>query len=404
MDPKHIKALFDARNRAVEEMRALDSEFGDKPFDGEAETKYRKLNEDIDGLDERIQNGLADAERSAKADEARARFEDIARPEHEGRKSDEARNDDVEALRAMARGERRSVEFLPTPDEARALATGGGSGEGNLIETSLYSSVHEHLIEVSSLMRNAAQVIRTSGGNPIDFPRTSAFSQATIVGEAQPISESDPAWDKVTLGAYKYAFMVKLSSEMLDDQTFDLIGFLARQGGRALGTGMGAHFISGDGSGKPRGVSNATAGKVLAGQAVTADELLDVYHSVIEPYRGGAVWGLNDSTVLAVRKLKDANDQYIWQPGLQAGQPDRLLGKPVFTDPAFGELDDGLSTTVGAFGDLSGYLVRMAGALRIERSDDFAFDTDQVTFRFLQRADGDIVDTEGIRTIETAAA
>jgi HK97 family phage major capsid protein len=100
-----------------------------------------------------------------------------------------------------------------------------------------------------------------------------------------------------------------------------------------------------------------------------------------------------DSSIANARKLKDTTGQYIWQPGLQAGVPDTILGKPVLTEPNVAAV--GLSNKSVIFGDMSQYFVRLAGGIRFERSDDYAFNTDLVTFRALMRADGALVDLTG---------
>ena len=128
--------------------------------------------------------------------------------------------------------------------------------------------------------------------------------------------------------------------------------------------------------------------------AFTADNLIDLYYSVIAPYRNSrsAGWLAKDSTLATARKLKDTTNQYLWAPGL-AGAGDTILGKPVITDPNVAAV--ALSAKSLAFGDLSAYYVRLAGGIRFERSDDFAFQSDLVTFRCIVRGDGILVDQSG---------
>ena len=116
-------------------------------------------------------------------------------------------------------------------------------------------------------------------------------------------------------------------------------------------------------------------------------------------YRPFASWIMNDATVQHIRKKKDSDGNYIWRPGLVAGAPDTLFGAPVFDDTNMATLATGNATVV--YGDLSGYYVRYAGPIRVERTD-FAFANDLVSFRFLWRADGDIVDTVGMRKLVQA--
>ena len=130
--------------------------------------------------------------------------------------------------------------------------------------------------------------------------------------------------------------MIKVSEELLNDSVFDLESYIAKEFARRIGAKEEEAFFTGDGSGKPLGVLAATGGAetgvtAASSTAITADELMDLFYSLKSPYRKKAVWVLNDSTIKAVRKLKDSTGQYLWQPSLMAGMPDTLLGRPVKT-------------------------------------------------------------------------
>jgi HK97 family phage major capsid protein len=248
-------------------------------------------------------------------------------------------------------------------------------------------------------MQAGATVLNTNSGESIQVPKTTSHSTAGIVTEGGTISASDPAFGQITLGAYKYGTLIQVSRELLEDTGVDLEGYLAMQAGRALGNAFGAHAITGTGTSQPRGVvTDATLG-VTGGAGVvgafTSDNLIDLFYSVIAPYRasGSAKWIMRDSTVAVARKLKDTTGQYIWQPGLTADAPDTILGKQVLTDPNVAAT--ALSAKSVLFGDFSQFFIRLAGGVRFERSDDFAFNTDLVTFRALLRADSALVDLTG---------
>jgi len=202
--------------------------------------------------------------------------------------------------------------------------------------------------------------------------------------------------------------LLQASSELLSDTGVDLEGYLAMQAGRALGNAFGVHAITGDGSSKPTGiVTSASTGKTggtgVAG-AFTADDLIDLYYSVIAPYRNSTScgWMMRDASLGAARKLKDSTGQYLWQPSIQVGAPDTLLGKPVHTDPNVAAIGTTAKSVV--FGDFSAYFVRMAGGVRFERSDDYAFNSDLTTFRAIIRADGLTVDQTGALKVFAGAA
>lgn len=407
MNPTQIKGLFEERNRLVAEARAVydTAETEKRSLTAEETAADEKRGEAIADLDRRIQAGLDQVERDRLADEHRSRYADLVGT------ADlpvaEAARAEAEALRQIARGERRSYDFHPHADEVRDLVKGTASAGGNLVPTTLYGSLFETFREVSSVVENGATVLRTASGETISLPKVTAYSAASIVAEAAAIPESDPAVSLVSLGAYKYAFLVQVSSELVQDSQFDLTGFLSRQGGVSLGHAVNVHFLTGTGSGQPEGVVTAApvgvTGATAGGTAISPDELMALYHSIPSAFRANASWIMDDTTALHVRQKKDSTGQYLWQPGLTLGQPDTLLGRPVITDPNIVDLG-GVNRKVAVFSDLRGYYARFAGPVRIERSDDFAFANDLVTFRFIVRADGKLVDSTATRALQTAAA
>lgn len=177
----------------------------------------------------------------------------------------------------------------------------------------------------------------------------------------------------------------------------DLTGYLAEAGGRALANGAGAHFITGTGTAQPNGVVNGSTlgitGATAVSGAFTADNLIDLFFSVIGPYRTNGSWLMSDIGMRDTRKLKDGNNQYLWAPGLTAGEQSTILGRPVVTDTNVA--DPALSAKSVVFGDLSKYMIRDVRGVRVERSVDFAFQNDLITWRFLFRTDGDLIDTTG---------
>jgi HK97 family phage major capsid protein len=157
--------------------------------------------------------------------------------------------------------------------------------------------------------------------------------------------------------------------------------------------------MTGTGTNQPRGIVTdatlgVTGGTGVAG-AASADNLIDLFYSVIAPYRTSPAtkWIMRDSSVATIRKLKYTTGEYVWQPALTAGAPDTIMGKQVLTDPNIAAT--ALAAKSILFGDMSQFFVRFAGGVRFERSDDYAFNTDLVTFRALLRADSALVDLTG---------
>ena len=390
-----VAAAFEEHRNATEQLKSVYDAADGRELTAEERQLEERLNTAIDGSLDSARAGLAFLQRAAEADEARAQFAGY-KPAGDSGEHRSTADVEREELRQLIAGERRSVEF-------RDLNVGTAADGGNTVPTSMYSQVHEFLRASSSVMTAGAFAINTTSGEAIQIPRVSAYSTAAIVAEAGSIGVSDPAFGQVTLNAYKYGFLVEVSTELLADSTFDVAGFLARQGGQALGRGINAHFLTGSGSSQPNGVDNCTLNKDAAAvAAITVDELIDLQELLVDGYQAQASWIMKQSTRAIIRKLKDSNGQYLWQPAITAGAPSTILGRPAFTDDAMAAATAGNVSVI--YGDLSGYYARFAGPVRVERSDDFKFQNDQAVFRFLQRADGDIVDTAAIAKLTQAAS
>lgn len=410
-----IKKLQEERLTLWEAQKAaLDtaSEAGRTHLDGEDEKAYDQRNARIDEIDGRVKELVESQKRAKDAEDAFAALVATAPAGRGGAKPDgDPGTPDVnEQLRKFFTGEAgRSFEirggagerapFRKSAMEARVLS-GLSAGAGlNTVPTSFYNQLVAHLIEVSGVMMAGPTVLNTNSGEPLQIPKTTSHSTAALIAEAGTIGASDPVFGQVTLNSYKYGLLLQMSSELVTDTGVDLQGYVSMQAGRAVGNALGAHLVTGTNSSQPGGVvTGATLGVTgatsVAG-AFTADNLIDLQYSVIAPYRNSPScgWLLRDASLGAIRKLKDSQGQYLWVPSIQVGVPDTLLGKPVHTDPNVAAV--GLSAKSVVFGDFSQYFVRMVNGLRFERSDDYAFNTDLITYRCLLRADGDLVDTTG---------
>lgn len=372
----------------------------------EEEQTYQRLNADLDAIDARAKDMAEAEQRTRDADEAFRSLLDKP-PAPEVRQTEKG---EVDRVRAWLTGQSGSRSFDVRPDstvplDARALSKLTAAAGGNTVPISFYNRLVQHMIENSGVLAAGPTVLRTATGEQMQIPKTTAHSaSASIVAEAGTLAANDPTFGQVSLDAYKYGFLLQVSHELANDTAVDLLGYLSAQAGRALGNGFGAHLVTGTGSSQPNGVLTAsTLGKTGATGAVgaaTGDELIDLFYSVIAPYRNSSAcsWLMRDSTVASIRKLKDnsggaGQGNYLWQPGLQAGTPDSILGKPLLTDPNMPAV--ALSAKSILFGDFSTYFVRQVESLRFERSDDFAFNTDLITYRAILRGDGDQVDTTG---------
>ena len=386
-----IKELHEKRNALVAEQRSFVENTPDADWNEEADATFQRMSAEIAAVEKRKADLEAMVQRDADITAAQAPALDAPAPA--------AENSDTAQIRSLLRGEQRSITLSGGPAVKRDLSGGTTGAGGATVPISFYDQLVDHMIEVAAVMNAGATVLRTTSGEKIQVPVTTAHSSGALVAAGAPISESDPVFAQRDLDAFKYGVMVQVQRELIEDTAVDLLGYLAMQAGRAVGNAFGAHLATGTGSSQPAGIiTDATVGVTGATGvtgAFTADNLIDLYYSVIAPYRMSpqAAWLMDDTTVAAVRKLKDANDQYLWVAGLSADQPDMLLGKPIITDPNIATPAVGAKSVL--FGDISRYMVRMVNDVRFERSDEFAFGNDLVSFRCLVRGDGVLADQTG---------
>jgi HK97 family phage major capsid protein len=195
---------------------------------------------------------------------------------------------------------------------------------------------------------------------------------------------------------------------MVEDSGVDILGFLAQQTGNALGFAVNGALTTGTGTLEPTGIVTAAGSGITGGTAVTggftADNLIDLVYSVDTAGRTlpGTGFQMNSKSIAAVRKLKDTAGQYIFQPSLSADARDLLLGYPIFENPAMANPALGAKSVI--FGHLPSYFVRQVGGLRLDRSDDYAFQNDLITFRATMRIDGNLIQTSHVKSFIGNAA
>jgi HK97 family phage major capsid protein len=230
-------------------------------------------------------------------------------------------------------------------------------------------------------------VIRTSSGTT-DIPTVASRGAAAWDAESAAYEESDDVFGQVTLAARKMTRIIKVTDELLADSQFPLPAYLAGSFGKSFGDLEETAFVAGTGTTQPDGiVPGSTVGVVAAGQAaITADELFDLYHSPISGYRKNGTFMTADLTVKAVRKLKDGNGQYLWEPGLKVSQPSTLLGRPLLTAADMPAMTTGLRSVI--FGDFSYYWIADRGVPVFKRLDELYAASGQVGFAGSRRVDG----------------
>ena len=284
-------------------------------------------------------------------------------------------------------------------DVENALQVGTDSEGGYLVPDEFEHTLVEAL-EEENFFRGIATVIQTSSGDR-KIPVVATKGTASWIDEEGAYPESDDSFGQVSIGAYKVATMLKVSDELLNDSVFDLEAYISKEFGRRIGTKEEEAFFTGDGKGKPTGIFNAAGGAsdgvTTAAANITFDDVMDLFYAVKSPYRKKAVWVLNDTTVKALRKLKDNNGNYIWQPSVQAGQPDMILNRPYHTSAYVPEVAAGAK--VMAFGDFSYYWIADRQGRSFKRLNELFAANGQVGFLASQRVDGKLILSEAVKTM-----
>ena len=255
-------------------------------------------------------------------------------------------------------------------------------------------------LDEANVVRSLAKVITTGAERKI--PVAATHSTAAWTAENGAYTPSQPSFDQKTIDAYKLTDLVTVSIELLQDSMFDLESYIAAEFARAFGIAEEEAFCVGSGSGQPTGIFTANGGEckitAAANNAVTADELFSLVYALKSPYRRNAKWLMNDSTIAAIRKLKDGNGVYLWQPSLQAGEPDKLLGYELHTSPyAPAMASDALAI---AFGDFKNYWIADRSGRTVQRLNELYSTNGQVGFVATERVDGKVILPEGIQLLK----
>ena len=293
----------------------------------------------------------------------------------------------------------------PMPQVVNALQVGTDS-EGGYLVPDEYERTLVEALEEENIFRQLAKVIQTSSGDR-KIPVVATKGTASWIDEEGAFTESDDSFSQVSIGAYKLGTMIKVSEELLNDSVFDLESYISREFARRIGAKEEEAFFTGDGTGKPLGILATTGGAetgitAASATAITADELIDLFYSLKTPYRRNAVWLLNDSTIKAVRKLKDGSGQYLWQPSLTVGTPDTLLGKPVRTSAYMPAIAASAKTI--AFGDFSYYWIADRQGRSFKRLNELYAANGQVGFLASQRVDGKMILPEAVKVLVQKAS
>jgi HK97 family phage major capsid protein len=363
-----IKSQMDARNNLIAQAReVLDiAEAEKRGLSAEENQKIARIEADIDSADTAINTARSLAEREARASEAAASFAP-SMPAKE--------NSDADILRSIASGEMRGFEF---GREARTLVP-----SANTVGQSFFDQVFE-IAQLVGPMLTVSEVLNTQSGENLVIPTVTATSSAGSVAAGSAISESNPTFSSITLGAEKYGALVQVAQELVTDAGFNISSYIAQQLGTSLGLQANSVLTT---------KLSAAAGSVVTGGtgvagAASYENLIDLVYGIADGARvlPGLGFQMSKSGIAAARKLKDGAGNYIWTNSAVPGQPATLLGYPVYENPNVAAVATGAKSVL--FGHLPSFKVRVAGGIRVDQSADYAFGNDVVTYRGLIRLDG----------------
>lgn len=394
MEVTDVKQAVDALARAFEAFKAANDEaLRQKADRGATDAPTAAKLERVEGEVERLKDAL---------DRARAT---LNRPALAG--AGERADDPDAAAHAKAFGRylRKGDDASLAKLQAKALSAGSDPEGGYLVTPTMSAAIAKTVFETSPVRALAA--IETIGGDSLELLLDKDEPGAGWVAETEARVETDtPDLAKVAIPAHEMYAEPRATQKLIDDATIDVEAWLAGKLAERFARLEASAFVNGSGVGRPRGLLTYPAGttwgqveQVNSGSngAVTADSLIDLQSTVKEGYGGGAQWLMNRVTLAAVRKLKDGQGQYLWQPGLQAGQTETLLGRPVHVAadmpvPAAGAL-------AVLFGDLGrAYQIVDRVGVRILR-DPFTAKP-YVKFYATKRVGGDVVNFEAVKLLK----
>jgi HK97 family phage major capsid protein len=286
-------------------------------------------------------------------------------------------------------------DYRQIKKEYRDMSLTVGSG-GYTVPEGFVNALEQALLQFGGV-RQVADVMRTDSGADLPWPTMNdTGNKGAILAEATTFGTSvDPTFASVVFKAFKYSSKpIIVSNELLQDSAFDLGAMIGGWLGTRIGRIQNDHFTTGAGTTLPKGiVVSSTEGAAAASETAIVDtEIIDLEHSVDPAYRPGAQWMFHDAVLAAIRKLKDSTTgQYLWQPGMQAGVPDRLLGYTYVVNQSMASALAKAAKVV-LFGDFSKYKIRDVAGIRLVRLDELFAQTDQVGFVAFLRSDGQLLD------------
>ena len=398
-----ILELREKRAKAWDAAKAfLDSKTGsDGLLAAEDAASYDKMEADVVALGKEVER--LERQSALDAELAKATSTPITNRPSMGDDAEDAEKG-PRATAAYKRAFWNVIRGRQLPEVSNDLKIGSDTEGGYLVPDEFERTLVQAL-EEENVIRTLAKVITSSNGEK-KIPVVATKGTALFVDEEGPIPMSDDTFGQVILSAYKLATMIKVSEELLNDRAFNLEAYIAQAFAGRIGSREEEVFLTGDGVGKPTGILASTGGGQLgvttaSATAITIDEVLDLFYSLKSPYRKKATFIMNDSTVKAIRKLKDSTGQFLWQPSIKEATPDTILGRPLVTSAYAPEIGAGNKPI--AFGDFSYYWIADREGRMFKKLVEIYASTGQVGFLATQRVDGKLILLEAIKVLQNKA-
>ena len=242
-------------------------------------------------------------------------------------------------------------------------------------------------------MRGLGTVIVTSGEHKVNIATNKPA--ALWVEEGGALTFGEAAFDQKTMDAHKLHVAIKITEELLYDNAYNLEGYMITQFGKAISNAEEDAFLNGDGEGKPTGLYHPTKGGQVMDTVATLkeDDMINLVYALKRPYRKNASFIINDKTIAVLRKLKDKNGQFMWQPSYQAGEPDRLLGYSVHTSAYAPE-------KIISVGDYSYYNIGDRGTRSITQLRELFAGNGMIGYVAKERVDGCLLLPEAVQILK----
>lgn len=270
----------------------------------------------------------------------------------------------------------------------------GVDGDGGYLVPEEYDKRLIQVLEGENIMRGLATIITTSGLHKINIAATKPA--AAWIEEGGALTFGDATFDQINLDAFKLHVAIKVTEELLYDSAFGLENYIITEFGKALANAEEDSFLNGDGKGKPTGIFAETGGGQVVSTltaAIKSDDLIALVYGLKRPYRKNASFIMNDATLASLRKLKDNNGAYIWQPSYKEGEPDRVLGYAVHTSSFAPE-------NAIAFGDYSYYNIGDRGSRSFAELRELFAGNGMIGYVAKERVDGKLVLPEAVKILK----